>query len=531
MERDVDVAVVGAGHNGLVCGAYLARAGLKVAVVERRGVIGGACATEELWPGFRASTAAYNLTLLQPKIILDLELLDHGLEVIKPPPVFEPFPDGRHIVLWDDPARMAAEIAKFSPRDAAQYAAYAAHMRSLAPIVRRLMWETPPDLRSASPAKRWDALKFLWRNRGVMRHAAELQELLTMSAQEFLRRWFSSDEVLAAMGFYVSMSGSLLGLASPGSAFFLARPLIRDNSTAAGGWGVPRGGMGAIADAIARSARRWGMEVIAGDPVREILVKDGRSRGLALASGHRIAARAVASSADVATTFRKLVDPALLPADFAGALARIRAEGALFKLNLALEARPRFTAFEAAGLDFDCPALVRIGPGLAYFERAFEDARGGSFSREPFMVAQLTTAFDPSMAPSGKHVMGVLGGFAPYRLKGRGWNEAAPSLLESILSTLETYAPGLKSTILHLQLLTPEDLEQVFSLPHGHVHHADMALDQMFLRRPVAGYARYRSPIPGLYMCGSSSHPGGGVTGVPGHNAAREILADLKRRG
>jgi len=529
MVSDYDAVIVGAGHNGLVCGAYLAKQGLKICVVERRGVIGGACATEEIWPGFRASIAAYNLTLLQPKIMLDLELLDHGLEVIKAPPLFEPFPDGRHILLWDDPQKTAAELGKFSQADAAQYPLYLAHLRSLAPFIRQLMWETPPDIRSASLSERWATLMLLWRSRGLIRHIYDLQELLTMSAYDFLRRWFSNPDVIAVLGFYVSMSGSLLSLTSPGSAFFLIRVMIRESNTKAGGWGVPRGGMGAVADSLARSGGRWGMEIRTGDPVSEIIVAGGKAAGVALASGSRIASRIVISNADLRTTFQRLVDPALLPAAFSRAVELFRGNGALFKINLALDARPRFTAFETARLDFDYPALVRIGPSIGYFEQAFEDARQGSFSRQPFMVSQLTTAIDPAMAPPGKHVLSLLAGYAPYRLKGRSWADARPDLLAATLSALEGYAPGITASILHAQVLTPEDLESVLGLPFGHVHHGDMALDQMFFRRPVAGYARYRSPIAGLYMCGASNHPGGGVTGVPGHNAAREVLSDRKR--
>jgi phytoene dehydrogenase-like protein len=529
MVSDYDAVIVGAGHNGLVCGAYLARQGLKVCIVERRAVIGGACATEEIYPGFRASIAAYNLTLLQPKIMLDLALLDHGLEVLKAPPLFEPFPDGGHILLWDDPQKTAAELARFSPEDAAQYPLYLAHLRKLAPLIRRLMWETPPDLQSGALRDRWAALMLLWRSRGLIRHIYDLQELLTMSAYDFLRRWFQNPDVIAVLGFYVSMSGSLLSLTSPGSAFFLIRVMIREGGTQAGGWGIPRGGMGAIADALARSGGRWGMEVRTGDPVSEIVVTRGKATGVALASGKRLASRIVISNADLRTTFQRLLDPALLPKEFAGAVERFRGQGVLFKINLALDARPRFTASAAARLDVDEPVLVRIGPSIGYFERAFEEAGQGAFSREPFMVTQLTTALDPAMAPPGKHVLSLLAGYAPYRLKGRSWAEAKPDLLAATLKTLESYAPGITASILHAQVLTPEDLETVLGLPFGHVHHGDMALDQMFFRRPVAGYARYRSPIAGLYMCGASNHPGGGVTGVPGHNAAREILGDRKR--
>lgn len=308
---DYDVVVVGAGHNGLVCGAYLAKHGLKVRVVERRPVVGGACVTEEFGPGFKASTAAYNFTLLQPKIVLDLDLLDHGLEIIKTPPLFQPLPDGRHIVLWDDPARTRAELAKLNPRDATRYPAYLEHLRRLAPVVRGLMWETPPDLQSRRARDRWNLLRLAWRNRSALRHAYDLQDLLTMSAYDYLGRWFSSDDVIAVLGFYANMTGSLASLATPGTAFSLIRLMIRDNTTLAGGWGVPRGGMGAVTQAIARSGARWGLEVSTGDPVCQIELANGRAKGIVLASGRRIASDIVVSGADLRTTFLQLMDPAL----------------------------------------------------------------------------------------------------------------------------------------------------------------------------------------------------------------------------
>jgi len=525
---DFDVAVIGAGHNGLVCGAYLARAGLKVCVIERRHVLGGACVTEELWPGFRASVAAYNFTLLQPKIMLDLDLLGCGLEILEAPPVFQPFPDGRRIALFDDAARMAAELSSFSERDAGNYPAYIEHLKGLAPIVRRLMWETPPELRSSAPRDRWELLKFAWRNRDMLPRASDLQDILTMSAHDYLRRWFSDDDVISILGFYVAMSGSLVKLDTPGSAFSLVRLLIRDNGTAAGGWGVPRGGMGSVTRAIARTGARWGMETVLADPVSEIVVRKGKAAGVALRSGRRIESDIVVSSADVCTTFRKLLDPALVPPEVRSAVQRFRSRGALYKINLALDARPEYRAFTSETLGFAYPALARIGPGIKYFDSACDDAMRGEYSRNPIMVAQLTTAIDPQMAPPGRHVMGILAGYAPTPAADRPSISSA-DVLASTLSALEPYAPGLTASVLHAQVLTPGDLEDVFGLPGGHVHHGDMSLDQVFLKRPVAGHARYRSPVAGLYLCGSSTHPGGGVTGVPGHNAAREILLDRRR--
>ncbi|CAN5229835.1 NAD(P)/FAD-dependent oxidoreductase [soil metagenome] len=528
-DPNFDAVVIGAGHNGLICGAYLARAGLKVCVVERRPVAGGACVTEELWPGYRASVAAYNFTLLQPKIMLDLDLLGNGLEILRPPPLFEPFPDGRHIVLWEDSGRMAAEIAKFSNRDAAGYAAYLDHLRNLAPIVRQLMWETPPDTGGTSLRQRWDWVKFAWRNRGALRKSDDLQDLLLLSAEDYLRRWFRNDDVIAILGFYVAMSGSLVKLDTPGSAFSLIRLMIRDGTTRAGGWGVPRGGMGSVTQAIARVGAAAGMEIILADPVKEILTRDGSACGVALESGRIIRSRIVVSSADLRTTFQRLCDPALVPESLARDIGRFRSRGTLYKVNLALDARPDFAAFNGEALGFSYPALARIGPGIKYFEVAHDDALQVGHSTSPIMVVQTTSSIDPAMAPPGRHVVGILAGYACADRKPADRAAFNADVLSSTLSTLETYAPGVTNSVRHAQVLTPDDLEETFALPGGHVHHGDMALDQIFLRRPAPGYARYRSPIGGLYLCGSSTHPGGGVTGVPGHNAAREILLDRRR--
>ncbi|MGE3830608.1 MAG: phytoene desaturase family protein [Parvibaculaceae bacterium] len=523
-EPDYDVVVIGAGHNGLICGAYLARAGLKVCVVERRHIVGGACVTEELWPGYKVSTAAYNFTLLQPKIMLELDLLGAGLEIIKPPPLFEPFPDGRSIVLWEDRGRMAAELAKFSGNDARNYPLYLDHLESLAAIARRLMWETPPDTESRSLRDRWELLKFGWRNRDLLARSNDLQNLLLMSAQDYLGRWFNNDDVIAILGFYVSMSGSLVKLDTPGSAFSLIRLMIRDGTTAAGGWGVPRGGMGSVTQSILRSGSAAGMHTILADPVTEIVLDKGKAAGVALQSGQRLRSRIVVSSADLRTTFGRLVDPAVLSAAFLKGIEQFRSRGALYKINLALDTRPDFSAFDAPALGFDYPALVRIGPSTNYFAEAYDDAVRGQYSRNPIMVIQTTSAIDPAMAPENGHVVGILAGYAPAESE-----TSQADVLASTLSSLETYAPGITKTVTHAQVLRPPDLEEIFALPGGHVHHGDMALDQIFMRRPVSGYARYRSPVEGLYLCGSSTHPGGGVTGVPGHNAAREILRDRRR--
>lgn len=524
-----DAVIIGAGHNGLVCGAYLAKSGMKVLVLERRPLIGGACVTEEVWPGYRVSTASYIMALMQPKVILDLELAKFGFEVLKPPPLFQPFPDGRSMTFWDDEARTCAELAKFSAKDAAAYPEYRRWMRQLAPFMRRIIWETPfnVSLRSGDIA---DALRFAWRNKGFVGDFYKIYDLLTLSAYDLLGRWFESEEVKAAIGFYAAGGGGSAGPRSPGTAYVLLRPLVRDHETAAGGWGFMRGGMGSISNAIAKSGARFGMQVRTDADVRSVLVKDGRACGVVLASGEEITAKRVVANASARTTFLKLVDPALLPDDFTQSIRSMRSKGSVYKVHLALDALPRFSAFDASAAGFPYPAQVRIGPTIDYLERSFDPVKYGDYARKPFVVAMTPSAVDDSLGPPGKHVMSVMAGHAAYDLR-EGWSDATRDALgDVVLDTLDEYAPGIRDVVAHRQVLSPADLERVFDLPGGHVHHGEISVDQAFLRRPAPGYADYRSPVPGLYLCGASAHPGGGVTGVPGHNAAREIMKDAKRR-
>lgn len=524
-----DVIVVGAGHNGLVCGAYLARAGMKVLVVERRPLIGGACVTEEVWPGYRVSTASYIMALLQPKVILDLELAKHGFEVLPPPPLFQPFPDGRSLTFWDDEAKTCAEIARFSRKDAAAFPVYRRYMRELAPFLRQLIWETPFNV-STSPRDLVDAVRFAWRNRGSIGDFNQIYDILTLSAYDVLSRWFESDEIKAALGFYSTGGGGSAGPKSPGTGYVLLRPLVRDHETAAGGWGFVRGGMGTISDAIARSGQAHGMEVRTDAEVREIRVENGRATGIVLASGETISARRVAANASAQTTFLDLVDQRILPEDFVRTIRGIRSKGSTYKVHLGLSGLPRFSAFDASAAGYPYPAQVRIGPSIDYLERSFDPCKYGDYARHPFMVAMTPSAVDDTLAPPGKHLMSIMAGHAACDLAG-GWTDAArDALCDVVVSNLEAYAPGFGDLVEHRHCYTPADLERVIGLPGGHVHHGEISVDQVFLRRPAPGFADYRSPVRDLYICGASAHPGGGVTGVPGHNAAREIMLDARRR-
>ena len=530
MSDRFDAVIIGGGHNGLVCGAYLSKAGQRVCVLERRSLIGGAAVTEELWPGFHLSTASYTQALLQPKVILDLDLKRHGYEVLKAPPMFMPLDGGRSLVFHDDMAMTQANIAQFSRRDADAYPRYRTFMQSLGAAIQPLLYEIAPDPGSRRAEDLLRLAKLAWRQRGLGDRVYDVYDVMTLSAYDFLARWFESDEMRASLGFYASGGGANSGIKSPGSAYVLMRGFIRDHSTAAGGPGFIRGGMGSISKAIAAAGMAAGMTVRTDAEVAQVELAEGRAVGVVLTSGERIAARRVIANASAQTLYRRLVPAEALPAGFLDEVANIRDESTVFKLNLALKRLPTFAGFDAQAQGFPYPAAVRIGPSTDYIERAFDASKYGDFSRRPVMTMVTASALDDSLAPPGKHVMSVMGQHAPYTLRGRTWADARDELYRATIETIEQFAPGFEDCIEHVQLLTPLDYEQIFDLPRGHVHHGELSADQIFFRRPVRKYGDHRTPIPGLFQCGASTHPGGGVTGVPGHNAAQVILRDKGAR-
>ncbi len=526
MAQQYDAVIVGGGHNGLVCGTYLAKAGLKVCVLERRPVIGGAVVTEELWPGFKISTASFVMSLMQPKIVAELELAQFGLETIKPPPLYQPLPDGRYLTFFDDLPRTCAEIAKFSKKDAEAYPAYRAHMEGLAPLLRRLLWEVPPDIGSQNFKDIRNTLRFFWRFRDIGGSFYGLYDLLTLSAYDFLRRWFESDTLLAALGSYASGSGGNISLKSPGSAYVLMRGYLRGTND----WGFVRGGMGTITQAIAQSGRRFGLEIRADAEVSRILIRNGKAEGVVLANGEEVRGKSVIANASAKTTFLRLIDQKELPDDFLSSIRSFRTGSSCFKINLAVEAPPHYPAFQPEMIGAPYPVTVRLGPTVDYLERAFDEAKYGGFAQRPYLAIMVPSLADPTVAPAGKHVVSIFGGHAAYKLHGDDWtDETREALYKTVIETLSEYAPGFGNSVIGKQILTPQDLERVFDLPGGHVHQGELSVDQIFFRRPAPHYADYRSPIRGLYQCGASTHPGGGVTGVPGHNAARVILKELRR--
>lgn len=521
---DFDAIIVGGGHNGLVCGAYLARTGYKVLVLERKAQVGGAVVTEELWPGYKVSTASYLMALLQPKVMLDLDLKRHGLEVIPQSPTFQPLENDESFTLWADPEKLKKEIEKFSKHDALAYDSYVRFMRDAGEKVRDLLFQVPINPTSASLSKLLELAKFGWRNRGAVDQIYAIYDLMTLSAYEFLGRWFESDAVKTVLGFYASAAGGTVSMKTPGSAYILLRGFLRDNSTAAGGSGVIRGGMGSISKAIMQSGLEHGMQVRCNALVSKILVENNRAVGVLLADGEVIHARAVVSNAPAKITFQKMLCDTPLPADFLKDISHIRDQATCYKVHLALSGLPKFKVFDPAKLGFPYPTLVKIGPSIDYIERSYDGAKYGEYAKQPCLAVLTPSAVDDTLAPKGHHVVSIFGSHAPYRLRTGDWTDKdRQDLYECTIATLETHAPGIRDLIIHSQILVAPDLERLFFLPGGHVHHGELSADQVFFKRPVKGFADYRTPVNALFMCSASTHPGGGVTGVPGHNAATVI--------
>lgn len=529
MTQTYDALIVGGGHNGLVCGSYLARAGKRVCVLERRHQVGGAAVSEEVWPGYRVSVASYTMALLQPRIMLDLELARHGLEVIKPTPMTHFFDHDRYLVFSDSLEQVQRDIARYSPADATAYPLFREHMQKLGRVVMRLLWEIPPDPGASDLKSRMSLLKFAWRYRNLGAAFHDLYDALTLSAEEFLRRWFESEHVITALGFYASCGGATTTIGEPGSAYILLRGYVRDHATQAGPAGFIRGGMGRISDAIASAGREAGMEIRCDSAVARIITRQGRACGVELESGETLPARTVVSNVPSKTLFQKLLSPQDSTAGFLRRIGQIRDRSTAFKVHIALNRLPSFTGFDGETAGFAYPAQLRIGPSLNALEASYARAKRGEITQEPALVVTTPSVLDDSVAPPGKHLMVVFGQHIPYRVAGREWTaEHRAHFIDSVLDTLSRYAPDIRDCVQDVDLLTPADLERVFGLPGGHVHHGELSADQAFFKRPVPGAADYRTPIKGLFQCGASVHPGGGVTGVPGHNAAKVILQAMR---
>jgi len=521
------VVIIGGGHNGLVAAAYLARAGRRVLVLERRELLGGCSVTEEIWPGYKVSTGAYLTSLLQERIVRELALERFGYRVdAKDPAFFSPYPDSRYLFMWQDRRKTLDEIAKFSRRDAEAYPRFEDHLERLARMVEALLLTTPPQFPPRGLGDFLDYLKLAGRlARLGRRELVGLVKIFTQGAADFLDEWFESPELKVTLA-TDGVIGANGGPRSPGTAYILLHHCMGGVASQRGLWGFVRGGMGAIANAIADSARAGGAEIRVNAPVARVLVREGRAAGVVLESGEEIQARQVASNIDPKVTFLRLVDEQHLDPEFLASIRRFRIEGTSAKINLAMSGLPEFRALPGAPGP-QHRATMHICPSIDYIERAWDNAKYGRPSERPMLELTIPTLYDPSLAPQGRHIMGIFLQYTPYTLRGGAtWDELREPLAERVLSLIEEYAPNMRSIVVKRQVLTPLDLERRFGITGGNIFHGEMSLDQMFVMRPVAGWARYRTPVPGLYLCGSSTHPGGGVMGAPGYNAAREMLKD-----
>jgi phytoene dehydrogenase-like protein len=525
-----DAIVVGGGHNGLVTAAYLARAGWRVVALERRPILGGASVTEEIFPGFKVSTAAYLCSLLHERVICDLDLPRYGYYVYpKDPAFFTPFPDGSHFTMWQNQQKTCEEIARFSPHDATVYPAYEKHVERLARFAERMLLRTPPNVDRIGLRDLWDLGKLGW---DVLRmHGRERVghlRIFSQSVADFLDAWFESEQLKVTLA-TDGVIGTNGGPRSPGTAYVLLHHVMGQVDGHRGLWGFVRGGMGTVSEAIAAAARAAGATIRTDAAVDRVLVRDRRAVGVVLRSGEEVRASVVVSNADPKRTFLQLVGARELEPGFVQQVRNIRMHGCSMKINLALDGLPNFTALPGAELMPHHKTTIHICPDLDYLERAWDDAKYGRPSERPLLELTIPTTYDDSLAPPGKHIMGIFLQYTPYRLRGGDWHAAKERYADRVMDLIEEYAPGFTRRVLARQVLSPLDLEEIYGLTGGNIFHGEMSLDQLFSLRPLAGWAQYRTPIRGLYLCGSGTHPGGGVMGAPGYNAAREILRDRQR--
>jgi phytoene dehydrogenase-like protein len=524
----VDVLVLGAGHNGLVAAAYLAAAGLKTVVVERRDVVGGACVTEELLPGHHFSTASYVCSLLRPEIIRDLRLPERGLELLPCRAAFAPFPDGGSLLLGLGEAEDARQIGRYSKQDAEAYPKFNAAVLRVAECVKPTLSMTPPDPAAPGIHGALEALRLGRRFRKLSRaDQALLIKMMTMSCGDLLDEWFESPRLKA----FLAPTGTIGTYGSPrtpGTAFVFLHYALGEVNGVSGSWAFVRGGMGGVARALASAARSNGATIRVDAPAERIVVRDGAARGVVLRGGEEIRSRIVVSNADPKRTFLGLVDRSQLPPEFVRGIETFRCRGNSAKINLAVSELPDFTCLPGDGEHLRGNIQIS-GADPGYMEEAFDDFKSGMPSRRPFLEITIPSTVDSTLAPRGHHVMSLSMKFVPYALAEGDWASRREALGDQAVETLAAYAPNLRGSILHRQVLTPVDFEERFGLTGGNICHGEMAIDQLFVMRPLLGWARYRTPIANLYLCGSGTHPGGGVMGAPGRNAAREVLKDLRR--
>ncbi len=517
-----DAIVIGGGHNGLTAAAYLARAGRRVLVLERRHVLGGAAVTEEVFPGFHISVCSYVVSLLRPEIILELDLPRHGLAILPLDGTFTPMPNGDHLWRVNDHEQTRRGIARHSRLDAEAYDEYGRAMVELARFVKPILGLTPPDPLSRSPRDLLTLAALGRRFRGLPNTARHhLLQLMTMSAADFLDQWFETDVLKATMS-ASGIIGTFLGVRSPGTAYVLLHHYMGEIDGSFRSWGFSRGGTGAISLAIAAAAREAGAEIRTDAPVGRIRMKGQQATGVVLANGDELDASTVLSSVDPRTTFLKLIDASELPDDFVADVQRYKFRGSSGKVNLALDGLPDFSCLPGPGPHLR--GALSISPSVDYMERAYDQAKYGEFSRRPYVDMVIPTLTDPSLAPPGKHILSCFVQYAPYTLAHGTWGDQREAFGDAVVDTIAEYAPNIRNIVLHRQVITPLDLEREFGLSEGNIFQGELTLEQLFFLRPAPGWAKYATPVRNLWMCGSAAHPGGGVMGAPGRNAARRIL-------
>ncbi|MFC4726686.1 phytoene desaturase family protein [Coralloluteibacterium thermophilus] len=528
---DCDIALIGGGHNGLVCAAYLAAGGLRVRLFERRPVLGGAAVTEEFHPGFRNSTCSYTVSLLDPDIIRELRLAEHGLRIVERPFAnFLPLSDGRAFRLGG--ANAQAQVARFSARDAERLPAYVAMLERVVAVLRALMRRTPPNVSERFVLADWIASAAVARQLKTLdlRGRRDLLDLFAKSAGELLDDWFESEPLKAALG-WDSVVGNFASPYTPGSAYVLLHHVFGEVNGRQGVWGHAIGGMGAISDAIATEARARGVRMHTAAAVDAVLVEKGRACGVVLADGEVVRARAVVSAINPRLLYQRLVPPEHVDPDLRGRVARYRCGSGTFRMNVALSELPDFIAAPGTGLQAHHQAGILVGESLAYFERAYFDARSREhnpgWARAPIVELVISSTLDDSLAPPGAHVASLFCQHVNPEVEG-GWDAHRDTVARLMIDTVDRVAPNFARSVLGWRALSPLDLEREFGLVGGDIFHGALGADQLFSARPFLGQAAYRGALPGLYLCGSGSHPGGGVTGLPGRNAAREVLRDLR---
>ncbi|MBI2608329.1 MAG: NAD(P)/FAD-dependent oxidoreductase [Deltaproteobacteria bacterium] len=520
-----DAIIIGAGHNGLITAAYLGKAGKKVLLLEKRPVIGGSCVTEEVIPGFKISTTSYVCSLLRPEVIHDLELKKFGFKLLlRDPSSLSLFPDGKYFYFWRDPKKTHQEIAKLSEKDARNWAHYHEDLEQIASIVEPMMIKPALDPQTKKIKELFEMAKLGLRVRKEDKALSNLLRMFSMSVADFLDSYFESTELKATLA-TDGVIGAFAGPYMPGTAYVLFHHVMGEAEGVKGAWGYVEGGMGGITQALYKSATRFKVEALTNASVHKILVKNGEAYGVALQDGREFYAKAIISNADPKKTFLDFVSSHDLPSDFIRGVKNIKFRSASFKINLALDSLPSWKAIPGSELGPQHRGTIHLSPSMEYIERAFDDAKYGRPSRQPVLECTIPTSVDPTIAPLGKHIMGMFVQYFPYDLKEGNVVQEKEKFVKTCLNLLEEYAPGIQNKISGVHALSPQDLEKEYGLTGGNLFHGEMTLDQLLFMRPQPGWSRYRTPLPHLYLCGSGAHPGGGVLGAPGYLAAKTILS------